>query len=570
MQFIRICALLLAALFICQPAWAQDKAKSFAVLPFKVLGPEKFAYLGPAIQTMLVSRLSWPGRLAPVDKARLDAAGAAQPASLTDGLSAVKNLGVDYLIWGTVSVVGDDASLDVQVVDKDGKNWPKSTSTRMSELIPRMENLAQEMNAEIFKRPGAQASGGATTAGQGQRNPVQMANPELIYNEQDARQDFFLNPYFKYQANPDQSGRWKSQTLPIVASSMVIDDLDGDGENEIALVEDGNAYIYAVRAGKLDKIASCELPPRMRILRVNSYELGIGSRKNLIVTGYNEVFEQGSTQEGSPWSGVLAYENGKLRMVVDRIPMFVNVIQSPPAFKGRLICQKKGGHTPLTGSVHEVVRNGNSMEPGMRIPLPAYANVFNFGYMPTPEGEMILVADDYDRIRINQASGTFISQTGEEYVNSPVGFGFGKKVAGLGVSSKAEEVRYWVPMRMFQAKLTDKNRYELIVGRNISVAANIFANFRDFPYGEIHSLYWDGVGLSLIWKTRRLKGTIVDYAVADIDNDGIDELCILMHSYAGTAGSGMRRSLIEAYKLILDAKPEGLKPELESEEKAAN
>ncbi len=568
MHVIRICALLLAALCLGQPALAQDKAKTFAVLPFKVLGPEKYAYLGPAIQTMLISRLSWSGRLVPMDKSRLDAAATPQPASLSEGLSTVRSLGVDYLVWGTVSVVGDDASLDVQVADKEGKNWPKSTSARMNELIPRMEGLAQELNAEIFKRPGAQTASGSAAGGQ--RTPVQMANPELIYNQQDARQDFFLNPYFRYQANPEQSGRWKSQSLPIVASSMAVDDLDGDGENEIAIVEDGAAYIYGVRAGKLDKLASCDLPPRMRIVRVNAYELGLGGHKNLIVTGYNEVFEQGSTQEGSPWSGVLAYENGKLRMVVDRIPMFLNVIQAPPNYKGKLLCQKKGNHTPLDSPVQEVVRNGRSLEPGMRVPVPAYGNLFNIGYMPMAEGDMVLVADDYDRIRVNQPSGEFIAQTGEEYANSPVGFAYGKRVAGLGVSSRADEVRYWVPMRMLQAKLTDKSKYELIVGRNISVAANIFANFRDFPYGEIHSLYWDGVGLSLIWKTRRMKGSIVDYAVADIDNDGVQELCVLMHTYAGTAGAGMRRTVMETYKLVLEAAPGNLRPELESEEKAVN
>ena len=105
MRLIRMCALLLAALCLYQPAWAQTKAKTFAVLPMKVLGPEKYAYLGPAIQTMLTSRLTWAGRLVPMDKSRLDAAHPAQPASVSDGLNTVQSLGVDYLVWGTVSIV---------------------------------------------------------------------------------------------------------------------------------------------------------------------------------------------------------------------------------------------------------------------------------------------------------------------------------------------------------------------------------------------------------------------------------------------------------------------------------
>jgi hypothetical protein len=38
------------------------------------------------------------------------------------------------------------------------------------------------------------------------------------------------------------------------------------------------------------------------------------------------------------------------------------------------------------------------------------------------------------------------------------------------------------------------------------------------------SFFWDGLGLSAEWKTRKISGSIRDFAIGDFDNDGVDEL----------------------------------------------
>lgn len=562
MHCVRIAALFVALVGsllagLVSAASAQEAGKTFAVTPFKIMGPDNYAYLGPAIQSMLASRLTWRGHFDPIEPSGV--AGAGVPTAAAQAREALQKLGTDYLVFGSATIVGEDVSLDVQVVDAAGNHWPKSSSVKLSALIPAMEGVAQSINAEVFKRPGADAKAAAV---QGQpRQQVQMMNPDLVYNEQDARQDFFLNPYFRQQETPDQSGRWRSQTLPVQAASMVIDDLDGDGVNEIVLLEDGKLNVYSIHSGRMDLQASIEVPSRVRSLRVNTFELGMVSRNNIIITGLADEYEETRRRDGTPWSAVLAYDGGRLQYVQENIPLFMDAVQVPPYYRKMLFCQRKGNNHPLDGTVHEVIVSNGQIQPGVRVNLPAYGNIFNFGYMPTQDGEMILVVDDFDRIRVNTATGRFVAQTGDEYANSPVGFNYAKRVAGLGASQSSETNKYWISGRLLLAKLADKNKYELIVGRNISKAANIFANYRDFPFGEVHSLYWDGVGLSLIWKTRQFKGTVVDYAVADIDNDGNKELCVLLHTYSGTAGLSSRRSVIEAFKLSLEPTPENAQPQ---------
>jgi hypothetical protein len=102
---------------------------------------------------------------------------------------------------------------------------------------------------------------------------------------------------------------------------------------------------------------------------------------------------------------------------------------------------------------------------------------------------------------------------------------------------------------LLPTNLDNTGNYELIVARPISIAADFFSNFRNFSQGEIHSLEWDGIGLNIVWKTRRIKGTIVDYAIADYDNNGNNDLVVCVQTYPGATGLKAKRTIVVAYPL---------------------
>ena len=137
--------------FVAQ-ALAAD-VRSYAVLPFKVNGSSGFTYLEKAIPSMLNSRLYWQGHFQPVADAALAKAGAVSDAgSAAKALSAT---GADYVIWGDVTVMGDNASLDVRVRDKAGKEWRKGAKTRVNDLIASLQGVSDSINAEVFGRGGS-------------------------------------------------------------------------------------------------------------------------------------------------------------------------------------------------------------------------------------------------------------------------------------------------------------------------------------------------------------------------------------------------------------------------------
>jgi hypothetical protein len=89
---------------------------------------------------------------------------------------------------------------------------------------------------------------------------------------------------------------------------------------------------------------------------------------------------------------------------------------------------------------------------------------------------------------------------------------------------------YNLPLRMLVTDLNRDGQFEVLVNKDISVAAQFFQRYRFFPNGEIHSMFWDGVGLSLAWKTRRIKGTVSDYGLADVNNDGVTDLYVCLNT----------------------------------------
>ena len=185
---------------------AASGAQKFAVLPFTINGPEKYAYLSKGISDMLATRLNWRDHFQSVDKQLVQEKGKI-PSSKMEVINQLDTLGADYLIWGTAMIAGEDVSLDVKVEDKNGRSWPTSSTVKIQNLIPELEKMAGKINQEIFERPNAANTEKA-------KKQVKVLNPGLVYNESVAGQEFTLNPQFKIRR---RSGNPRPLAKPVAA-----------------------------------------------------------------------------------------------------------------------------------------------------------------------------------------------------------------------------------------------------------------------------------------------------------------------------------------------------------------
>ena len=92
-------------------------------------------------------------------------------------------------------------------------------------------------------------------------------------------------------------------------------------------------------------------------------------------------------------------------------------------------------------------------------------------------------------------------------------------------------------------------RYELLANKPVTTAGKLFTNYRTYPQGEIHAMLWNGMGMELLWKTRRIKGTVCDVTVADVDNNGKVDLVVAVNSYGGVTSGLKTRCAVYMYPL---------------------
>jgi len=62
-----------------------------------------------------------------------------------------------------------------------------------------------------------------------------------------------------------------------------------------------------------------------------------------------------------------------------------------------------------------------------------------------------------------------------------------------------------------------------VVVSNHDVTGSFLSQSRYYKSGHIQCLEWDAIGMRMKWKTQK-TGYISDYVIADLNNDGQDEV----------------------------------------------
>jgi len=530
--FSRMALLMCTLLLMMTQAFAAD-LRTFVVLPFNVNGSAAFNYLEKAIPPMVASRLYWRDNFQSVPDTV--ASKLAYPANEKAVQSILDETGATYAIWGDVTIIGDEASLDVRTRDAEGKEWRKGFKTDVNDLIATLQSTVDSINNEVFGRP---LASGSTMPKQ-----INRLNPGLVHNET-TRSSVYLNPQFRYQGA--EGSRMRSQALPFATSGMAVADVTGEGKNSVVLLEENTVHIYQWGDQGLAPKLKYKLPASYDALTIRTIDLDRDGAEEIIIS----LIDPDST---IALSLILSAQGGKaITEVLRQRGIFLSVVRVLPDLSPRFVGQRSDTQRIFSrNGVFEMMKQGDTLVQGGEIRLPKGANIFNFAWLPssTAEDDKLIMLNNQEKLVTFNAKGRELTISDENYSGSAIYIDEQMNMPGLGKSTDEILSQYFMPMRMLVTDLDNDGVWELLVNKPISFAAMFFERYRFFPEGEIQALTWDGLGLSLLWKTRRIKGSVADFVIGDINNDGITDLIVCVNTHPGALNIKQRKSIIIAYPL---------------------
>ncbi len=141
-----------------------------AILPFSMHTPAQLMYLQDGIRDMLTSRLGWEGKVQVLDRAAVDQAtrGMKSDISSEDAQRIGRTLKADYVVFGSLTGAGQAVSIDAKMLPLSGKGDPLTFSSQtksLDDVIPQVNQFAQEINQKVFARPGDKGQAAPIGAG---------------------------------------------------------------------------------------------------------------------------------------------------------------------------------------------------------------------------------------------------------------------------------------------------------------------------------------------------------------------------------------------------------------------
>jgi TolB-like protein len=529
---------------------AAETAKKVAILPFEINAPEDLSYLREGIMDMLASRISWEGKVEVIEEQLVKEALSGREGALNEAAAREvgTTLGADYVLFGSLTVFGDSVSIDAKMVALKEDRPPVSVYAQtkgMGEVIPRINDFAQDINNKIFGR------GPTAVAAAPQQPRFSKAHPETIMSgpapSTPAPQGG--SSFVQLQSGREASSDvFRSQKLSFPVLGMDVGDLDGDGRLEIVVLSKlKEVIVYQWDQGRLNKRGSFQGEKRDNLVWVCLVDANHDGKAEIYVS---------NLRDQRLASYVLEWRGDRLKKLATEIQWYFNRL-TVPGKETILLGQKKNLEDIFIPGVYHLQFAGGSYEPLEGISLPRRANVFNFTQGDLDgDGklETAFIFPGKERLHLIDDDGTRLWQSREYYgatANILEGIspdsGSTRVPGGGGATDDDEVETYYIPSPLLLVDLNNDKRLELLANRNLSLTTRILSGVRNFSDGEIQSLAWIGDDFLPQWKTRPLRGMMVSYRLADVDGDGQDELVAAAVLERGTFKK--TKSMIYVYEL---------------------
>ncbi|MHB8769778.1 MAG: FG-GAP-like repeat-containing protein [Syntrophales bacterium] len=558
----------LACLFcfiVAVPAsWALGE-KKVAVLPFSVHSAENIDYIRQGITDMLSSRISVSNKIEVVNRDAVQAAlkeTGAREFTLADVYTLGKKLEADFVVWGSITKIGNSLSIDGRLVDVAAYKAAISVTAQspgMDEVIPRITEFAQKIENHILG-----VSPAATVPPSRDPKQIIVSRPpptpstsretEIISGMRGSKQGTFtsaVNPDFINAAQPlDRKTFWKSHEFPTEFRGMDIGDVNGDGLNETVMIDANSVSIYQKTGDQFRLIHKLPGKSYSNFVAVDVADINQNGMKEIFVSGYTGRIVE---------SFVVEFRDGKFVTIASDLRWFLRVIDNATGVP-LLLGQRMGIDSPFDTPITEIQWREGEYREGKRQRIPEGLSVYGLTLdrlgTAGPEKVITLNQDDYlciyDQTEKPLSRVAVFGGSDELRWKSDEVFG-GSNIAIDPLSGRTRtmvenepEIAY-INLRIITFDTNKDGKREIVIVKNSSPAARTFQRIKLFTSAEVFNLEWDGMGLVENWRTKKISGYVADYQFKDIDNDGENDIVLALVLSTGASVKG--RSVIVSYQL---------------------
>ncbi len=302
-------------------------------------------------------------------------------------------------------------------------------------------------------------------------------------------------------------GIWVGPNLHGNPVGISVADFDADGQLETAVAMKNRLQIVRMTDGKLIPVKTVNFAAGVQLLSLDSADTNLD--------GLAEIYVSASAGTRIS-SQVVEFSQGQYQITINRVPWLFRVVNQPQEGLTLIAQTLNDSENPFSGHPFRVIRSGDTLKQGAAIPLPAKLNLFSFTPLKGTDNDRLYAhISNTDNLHVTTPGGAALWESGDHFGGTEVLF-----------NNKQDSKNELTHPVYIQQRLLTLPTGEILVPQNDG--PRIFERYRNFDKSRVVALKWNGVALQETWETADQNGYLADFTVADADNDGEEELVMVV------------------------------------------